>query len=110
MPMTTGLTLTLTRAARLARVTAAGPGLWRGLGLYAVVLALNFVGVWVSVRLIAWSKTFYDALEQMDGALALAQVGVFFGLVTLSAGCWLLADWLRKKLLILWRARLTARA
>lgn len=110
MPMTTGLTLTLTRAARLARVTAAGPGLWRGLGLYAVVLVLNFVGVWVSVRLIAWSKTFYDALEQMDGALALAQVGVFFALVTLSAGSWLLADWLRKKLLILWRARLTARA
>ncbi|GGE14595.1 putative ATP-binding cassette transporter [Gemmobacter megaterium] len=101
---------TLVRAIRLARIVIAGPGAWQGLALYALVLGLSFVGVWVSVRLIAWNKAFYDALEQMDAAAALTQIGVFFALVALSAGCWLTGDWFRKKLLILWRARLTARA
>src|SRR5690606_30656917 len=66
--------------------------------------------VWISIRLIAWNKVFYDALEQMDGALALHQIGLFFGLIALSAGSWLLADWLRKLLLIQWRGQLTGRA
>ncbi|WP_323038340.1 ABC transporter ATP-binding protein/permease [Gemmobacter sp.] len=101
---------TLARATRLARIALAGPGIWRGLGIYAVVLGLSFVGVWVSVRLIAWNKAFYDALEQLDAGAALHQIAVFFGLVALSASCWLAADWLKKKLLILWRAQLTARA
>ncbi|MEH6772601.1 MAG: SbmA/BacA-like family transporter, partial [Cereibacter changlensis] len=101
---------TLARAARLARLAAGGPGAWRGLALYGVVLGLNFAGVWVSVRLIAWNKAFYDALERLDAPEALRQVGVFFALTALSAGCWLAADWLRKGLLILWRGRLTGRA
>lgn len=101
---------TMARAFRLARIAVAGPGAWRGLVLYGVVLGLSFVGVWVSVRLIAWNKAFFDALEQMDGAAALRQIGLFFALVGLSAACWLAGDWLKKKLLILWRARLTSRA
>lgn len=108
--MFAGLKPTLARASRLARLTATGPDAWRGFALYAVVLGLNFVGVWVAIQLIAWNKAFYDALEQMNAAAALRQVGVFFALIALSAGSWLLADWLRKKLLILWRARLTGRA
>lgn len=102
--------ITLQRAGRLARIAASGPGLWQGLGIYAAVLALNFTGVWVSLRLIAWNKTFFDALENLDGATALRQVGLFFLLTALSAGSWLAADWLRKLLLIRWRARLTQAA
>ncbi|TCM76557.1 ABC transporter ATP-binding protein/permease [Rhodovulum steppense] len=101
---------TLARAGRLARLAASGPGRWRGGALYATVLALNFLGVWISIRLIAWNKAFFDALEALDGAAALAQVWVFFLLVGASAAAWLAADWLRKRLLILWRARLTALA
>mgnify|MGYP000877999049 CR=1 FL=1 len=108
--MLKGLRLTLIRAARLARIMAAGQGLWPGLGLYALVLGLGFVGVWVSIRLIAWNKAFYDALENLDAAEALRQVGLFFALTALSASAWLAADWLRKRLYIRWRARLTARA
>ncbi|PTE19943.1 hypothetical protein C5F48_20235 [Cereibacter changlensis JA139] len=108
--MAGGVRPTLARAARLARLAAGGPGAWRGLALYGVVLGLNFAGVWVSVRLIAWNKAFYDALERFDATEALRQVGVFFALTALSASCWLAADWLRKGLLILWRGRLTGRA
>lgn len=102
--------VTFRRAARLARIAALGPGLWSGLGIYGLILALNFAGVWVSLRMIAWNKSFYDALERLDGAEALRQVGLFFGLVALSAATWLAADWLRKFLLIRWRERLTRRA
>lgn len=104
------LAATLSRAGRLARAAASGPDWWRGAALYAAVLALNFVGVWVSIRLIAWNKAFFDALEALDGQTALRQVGVFFLLVSASAGSWLAADWLRKRLLILWRGQLTAQA
>ncbi|MDQ2067465.1 SbmA/BacA-like family transporter [Xinfangfangia sp. CPCC 101601] len=102
--------MTLLRAVRLARIAAGGPGAWWGIGLYALVLALNFVGVWVAVRMIAWNKHFFDALEAMDAAEAIRQVGIFFLLVGLSAASWLAADWFRKQLLIRWRARLTAEA
>lgn len=109
--MASGLRLTLIRAGRLARIAAGkGPSLWIGLGLYALIMALNFLGVWVSIRQIAWSKAFYDALEALDATEAIRQVGVFFMLVATSAAAWLAADWLRKKLYILWRARLTATA
>jgi len=104
------LAATLSRAGRLARAAASGPDWWRGAALYAAVLALNFVGVWVSIRLIAWNKAFFDALGALDGQTALRQVGVFFLLVSASAGSWLAADWLRKRLLILWRGQLTAQA
>lgn len=108
--MATAFKTTLARAGRLAVIAVSGPGAWRGLVLYAAILALNFAGVWVSIQQIAWNKAFYDALEKLDAGAAVQQVGVFFVLTALSAGCWLLADWLRKRLLILWRGRLTARA
>lgn len=99
--------MTLMRAFRLARVAISGPGCWTGLALFALVLALGFLGVWLSVRMIAWNKSFYDALENMDGAEALHQIGIFFAIVGAMAASWLAADWLRKLLLIRWRARLT---
>jgi len=100
----------LARIGRLALLAAQGPGAWRGIGLYLLVLSLQFAGVWVTVQMINWQKTFYDALEQFDAAAALVQIGVFGWLTALSAGSWLAGQWLRKHLLIAWREKLTGRA
>ena len=107
--MLLALRLTLGRAWRLATLAAAGPGAWRGYLIYALVLALNFVGVWISVRLIDWNRAFYDALEQLDGTEAFRQIGIYVVLVSLSAASWLIADWFRKLLWYMWRGRLTDR-
>jgi putative ATP-binding cassette transporter len=95
---------------RLTRIATSGREGRRGILIYGVVLALQFVGIWFAIRLIAWSKDFYDALEQMDAAAALHQVGVFFALIAVSAAANLVGKWLRKSLLMVWRDRLTQRA
>lgn len=100
----------LGRIFRLARRTALGPGAAAGLVAYSVVLGLQLFGVWISLRMIDWSRDFFDALEQVDGRAALHQVGVFAVLTVLSAGNFLAGDWLRKDLLMRWRTRLTGRA
>lgn len=100
----------IARIGRLALLAARGPGAWWGIGLYLLVLSLQFAGVWVTVQMINWQKTFYDALEQFDAAAALVQIGVFGWLTALSAGAWLAGQWLRKHLLIAWREKLTGRA
>ena len=76
--------------------------------LYAVVLGLQFAAVWVSVQLIDWQKAFFDALEQRDAAEALLQVGHFALLISASAACFITGDWLRKRLQMRLRERLTA--
>lgn len=100
----------LRRIWRLTWLAASGPGAWRGLATYGCVLGLQFLGVWISVRMIAWNKAFYDALEQLDAGAALRQIGIFAALIAVSAAVFLLGEWLRKRLLIRWRARLTERA
>ena len=109
----------LKRLGWLAWLAASGPdsgsggrlrGAWPGLGLFALILACEFVGVWLSVQMINWSKAFYDALEQFDAMEALRQIGIF-GLIVigLSASA-LIGIWLTKILQIAWRQRLTERA
>lgn len=94
----------------VGKIAVAGPGWGKGAGLFGTVLGLNLVGVWVGVQLIAWNKAFYDALENLDAALALRQVGVFFGLTAASAACALASQWLQSTLSMHWRARLTDQA
>lgn len=98
----------LARTYRLTRLAASGPGAPVALVLYAVVLGLQFAAVWVSVQLINWFKVFYDALEQRDAAEALLQVGHFALLTAASAACFITGDWLRKRLQMRLRERLTA--
>ncbi|WP_430514464.1 ABC transporter ATP-binding protein/permease [Pannonibacter phragmitetus] len=98
----------LARTYRLTRLAASGPGAPVALVLYAVVLGLQFAAVWVSVQLIDWQKAFYDALEQRDAAQALIQVGHFALLISASAACFITSDWLRKRLQMRLRERLTA--
>ncbi|WFE74008.1 ABC transporter ATP-binding protein/permease [Roseinatronobacter sp. S2] len=91
----------------LARLAVTGPRAWIGAAIYLVVLGLQFFGVWVSVRQITWQRDFFDALEQMDAAGALHQMGIFAILVGASASAHLAGSWLRKRLLIHWREVLT---
>ena len=97
----------IARIWRLARLAASGPGSRVGLVLFAIVLALELASIWISLRLIAWSQDFFDALENYEADRAVWQVGLFFALTTLSATRFLVADYLRKFLLIRWRTRLT---
>jgi putative ATP-binding cassette transporter len=78
-----------------------------GLLLYAIVLALELSQIAVSVRMIEWSKVFYDALQEMKGDEAMAQVGVFFVIIGIGAVLTLGAEFTRKNLEIRWRRSLT---
>ncbi|WP_225027806.1 ABC transporter ATP-binding protein/permease [Xinfangfangia pollutisoli] len=100
----------LGRIWRLARIAASGRAGRQGLALYAVILALQFVGVWFTLQLIAWNKAFYDALETLDAAEAARQILRFFFIIAISAAANLASTWLRGVLLIQWRQQLTEHA
>ena len=92
---------------RLTYIAASGPGAWIGILLYAAILSMKFGGVWVSVQFIDWYARFYDAIEQLDASAAIHELWVFFGLTGLSAGSFLIGEYLRKYLWLRWRERLT---
>lgn len=95
---------------RLARLCLAGPG-GKRVGMVALlVLALNLSSIYISILLVQWSADFFDALEQLDAAEAVHQIGVFAALISLSAGQFLIAEYLRKHVLIRWREILTGAA
>ncbi|MFD1333700.1 ABC transporter ATP-binding protein/permease, partial [Methylopila musalis] len=97
----------LKRLFRLFRLCASGREGRIGLVYLAAVLALGFVGIWVSVRLIAWNAAFYNAVQQVDGPELVRQVGVFLLLVGSSAALFLSGRYVQKLLEITWRKRLT---
>lgn len=97
----------LKRIWRLTLLAFSGRAKWRGLGLYGVVLALQFVGVWFGVQLINQNRAFYDALEQMNAPEALKQIGVFFSIISISASSFLIGTWLQENLQMMLRTRLT---
>ena len=99
----------LSRIWRLTWAAASGPRAWVGLVLFGTVLGLQFVDVWVDVQMIAWYKRFYDALEAVDAAAAIRELWVFGAIVMASALIFLVSDYLRKTLLLRWRAGLTDR-
>ncbi len=101
------MSVILTRIYRLTLIAVSGPKAWRGYCIYAIVLGFQFAGVWVSVRLIAWSKAFFDALENRDSDAALVELGNFGVLIAASVSFFLIGDWLRKRLFLCWRQRLT---
>lgn len=92
---------------RLARLCAFAPGGRLGLLIFAAVFGLGLVGIHISVRLIRWTNDFYNALQKLDVAAAVHQIGVFFVLIAISAALNLSATYLRKLLQIRWRAVLT---
>ena len=92
---------------RLLKLAIGGEGGKLGILLYLVVLALELSQILVSLRMIEWSKVFYDALQQIDAATALTQVGVFFVIVLTGAALTMLSTYTRKHLEIRWRRSLT---
>lgn len=100
----------LKRMIRLTLFAASGPQVWIGLTLYAIVLGLEFLAVYISLYSIAWNKDFYDALEKVDASAAMVQIGIFAILVAMTAGNYLIGNWLRSTLLMRWRERLTTQA
>ncbi|MDP3315426.1 MAG: ABC transporter ATP-binding protein/permease [Devosia sp.] len=92
---------------RLLSLCVKGPGGKLGLLFFALVVALNLGGVYATLRIIAWTKDFYSALEAVDASAALAQIGVFGMIVGLNTVRALTAQYLNKLLLIRWRRTLT---
>jgi len=92
---------------RLLKLCLAGEGGKFGLVLYGIVLALELSQILVSLRMIEWSKTFYDALQQVDGPTALTQVGIFFIIVATGVLLTLSSSFTRQHLEIRWRRALT---
>jgi putative ATP-binding cassette transporter len=92
---------------RLAVICAWRPGGRLGILIFAAVFGLGLIGIHITVRLIRWTNDFYNALQRLDVAEAVHQIGVFFLLIAISASLNLSATYLRKLLQIRWRRVLT---
>lgn len=71
------------------------------------ILILGFCGIAVSLRMITWSATFYDALQQVNGNEILKQIGIFSALTLTSSALYLAGKYLQQILQIRWRTALT---
>jgi len=85
-----------------------GPGGRIGVPLFAVIAALRLASIPIGLWLIQWNADFYNALQKVDAAAAVHQIGVFALITLASAGRFLFADYLTKHLQIRWRTALTA--
>ncbi len=92
---------------RLLKLAIGGEGGKFGIALYGIVLVLELSQILVSLRMIEWSKVFYDALQQVNGPEALAQVFIFFVIVLTGVTLTMLSTYIRKHLEIRWRRSLT---
>ncbi len=81
-----------------------------GLALFAAVVGLELLSVVASLRLIEWTGDFYGALERMETAEALWQVGIFGIIVALNSVRHLASLFMRKRLEMRWRRSLTDNA
>jgi len=79
-----------------------------GLVMFAVVVGLDLLGVYATIRLIEWTGAFYGALEQFDAAEAVRQVGIFGIIVALNSTRHLVGLYIRKRLEMRWRRSLTS--
>ncbi|MES2195011.1 MAG: ABC transporter ATP-binding protein/permease [Pseudomonadota bacterium] len=98
---------TLNSIWRLLRIAASGPGRWAGFAVLAFIIGCQLIGIQISLRLIQWSADFYNALQRIDASAAVTQVGVFAGLIGVSAALSLVGKFARQHLEIRWRRRLT---
>lgn len=98
---------TLNAIWRLLRMAAGGPFRWAGFALLAFIIGCQIGGIQITLRLIQWSADFYNALQRLDAPAAVTQVGVFAGLIGISAGLHLVGTFARQHLQIRWRRQLT---
>ncbi|GGC71955.1 ABC transporter ATP-binding protein/permease [Chelatococcus reniformis] len=93
---------------RLVVLCVKGPGGRLGLVYFAAILALNFVGIQITLRLIAWNADFYNALQKLDAGEAVRQMGIFAIIIGINSAQFLIASYIRKLLQIRWRHALTS--
>lgn len=92
----------------LVGMLARGPGGMAGFPLFFLVGGLHLLSIPIGLYLIQWNADFFNALQRVDAAAAIHQIGVF-GLITLaSASRYLVANYMTKRLQIRWRTTLTS--
>lgn len=82
---------------------------WSARGLFAAVVALNLVAVWINVRLNLWNRDFYDALQNYNWPRFWWQFGIFCMIATGWVTVAVYQLYLRQILHIRWRRWLTER-
>lgn len=92
---------------RLVRLCASNIDGRIGILYFVIVLALNLGSIKITLLMIEWTADFYDALEKVDAAEAVRQIGIFAILVGINVVRALAADYIRKLLQIRWRRQLT---
>ncbi|BEU87273.1 ABC transporter ATP-binding protein/permease [Selenomonas sp. TAMA-11512] len=80
---------------------------WKGRGLFVVVVALNFLAVYLLVLINDWYNEFYNALQAYEYSLFWPLVGKFALLAFIYIGIAVYAIYLRQMLQIRWRTWLT---
>ena len=88
-------------------LSARGPGGRIGLVMLTIIIACQLATIWITVRLVQWSADFYNALQKLDAATAVSQIGVFSLLTLSSASLYLGGHFVRRHLHMRWRRRLT---
>ena len=94
---------------RLARPFWAGKSQWREWLLLASVIGFTLFSIFMSVKIAAWDKRFYDALAAFNGKAMPALVVEYCGYMGLIIACIVCGDWLQKRLIFRWRTHLTER-
>ena len=92
---------TLKRIFNLAAVCIKGPGGKVGILYFVIILGLNLLEIFLSMKMIMWNKDFYSALEKYDATGALYQIGVFAIITAINAFQYLVATYLRQLVQIL---------
>ena len=82
---------------------------WWAWGLLAAVILLNLGNVYVGVRINAWNRAFYNALQNLDAMELFRQLGFFCVLVGFAISMSVFGLYLSQMLQIRWRRWLTYR-
>ena len=93
----------------LARPFWGGKTQWREWLLLAALIGFTLFSIFMSVKIAAWDKRFYDALAAFDGKAMPALIVEYCGYMGLIIGGIVCGDWLQKRLIFRWRTHLTER-
>ena len=93
----------------LARPFWVGKTQWREWLLLASIIGFTLFSIFMSVKIAAWDKRFYDALAAFNGKAMPALVAEYCGYMGLIIGGIVCGDWLQKRLIFRWRTHLTER-
>lgn len=80
---------------------------WRALGLFAIVVGLNFAMVYLLVQINTWYNEFYNALQGYKAELFWPLIGKFAFLAFLHIAIAVYAIYLRQLLQLRWRTWMT---